>query len=78
MGVTTQNYGVAVCFCPKVAILCKTVGWHLWILSKNLNSLKTHKNSYTRTLCITSLQYGGHDQQIQSVGQFLAQTGDFR
>jgi hypothetical protein len=29
-------------------------------------------------LCITDPQYGNHDQEILSFGQFLPQTGDFR
>jgi hypothetical protein len=31
-----------------------------------------------RPLCIADLEYGGHDQEIQSFGQLLPQTGDFR
>jgi hypothetical protein len=28
-------------------------------------------------LCITDLEYGGHNQEIQCYGQFLAETGNF-
>jgi hypothetical protein len=28
-------------------------------------------------LRITDLEYGGHDQEIQSFGKFLPQTGNF-
>jgi hypothetical protein len=31
-----------------------------------------------RPLYITDLQYGDHEQEIQSFGQFMPQTGDFR
>jgi hypothetical protein len=31
-----------------------------------------------RLLCITDPEYGGHDKEIRSFGQFLTQTGDFR
>jgi hypothetical protein len=30
-----------------------------------------------RPLNITDLEYGGHDHEIWSFGQFLSQTGDF-
>jgi hypothetical protein len=50
----------------------------MWILTENLIFFKTHKNSYTWPLCITDLEYGGHDQEIRSFGYFMAQTGDFR
>jgi hypothetical protein len=29
-------------------------------------------------LCIIDPEYGGHGQQIQSFGNFLPKTGDFR
>jgi hypothetical protein len=50
----------------------------MWILSENLNFFKTRKNSYTWLLCVTDLEYGGHDHEIQSFGYFMAQTDDFR
>jgi hypothetical protein len=28
-------------------------------------------------LCPANLEYGGHEQEINSVGQFLPQIGDF-
>jgi hypothetical protein len=30
-----------------------------------------------RPLCVAVMEYGGHDYEIQSFGQFLPQTGDF-
>jgi hypothetical protein len=65
MGVTTKKYGVLISFCRKSAIFDKTIG-NLWILRENLTFLEIHKNSYTRPLCISSQEYGGHDQEIQS------------
>jgi hypothetical protein len=38
---------------------------------------KACEYSYMGPLCITDLEYGGHDQKIQSFGQFLPQTYDF-
>jgi hypothetical protein len=43
-----------------------------------LKVFKTHKNLYTRLLCITDPKYEPHDQETQSFGQFLPQTGVFR
>jgi hypothetical protein len=37
---------------------------------------KTCKKSNTKPLCISDLEYGGHDQEIWSFRQFLPQTGD--
>jgi hypothetical protein len=42
-----------------------------------LKVFKTHKNLYTRLLCITDPKYEPHDQETQSFGQFLPQTGVF-
>jgi hypothetical protein len=39
--------------------------------------LKTRKNACTGPLCVTNLEYGGHDEEIQSFGQCLPQTVDF-
>jgi hypothetical protein len=39
---------------------------------------KIWKNKYMGPLCITALEYGCHDQEILSFGQFLPQTEDFR
>jgi hypothetical protein len=68
MGATTKKCGVSFSFYRKLAISGKTVGQHLRILSKNL---KTCENSNTRVLCIINPEYGGHDQEIKSFGQFL-------
>jgi hypothetical protein len=47
-------------------------------LIEHLNFLKTHKNSNTISLCITDLEYGGHDQEIRSFGLFLPQIDNFQ
>jgi hypothetical protein len=39
---------------------------------------KTHKNLYTGPLCITNLEYGLYDEDIQNFRQFLSQTDVFR
>jgi hypothetical protein len=39
---------------------------------------KTHKNLYTGPLCITNLEYGLYDKDIQNFRQFLSQTDVFR
>jgi hypothetical protein len=78
MRVTTIKFGVSISFCRKLAIYGKTVRWHLCILSKNLKFSKSLKNSYRRPLCIADPEYGGHDQEIRSFGQFLLQTCDLR
>jgi hypothetical protein len=77
MRVTIKKYRVSISFCPKLAIFSKTVGY-IWILSENLKFFKTYKNSYAGPLCITNPEYGGHDQEIRSFGQFLLKTYDFR
>jgi hypothetical protein len=38
---------------------------------------KIHKNSYMVTLGTTDLEYGSHDTEIQSFGQFLPKMVDF-
>jgi hypothetical protein len=38
---------------------------------------KPHKNLYTLPLCITDPKYGGHGQEIWSLGQFSPQTSVF-
>jgi hypothetical protein len=78
MRITTKKYRVSVRFCPKLPIFAKTVGYHLWILSENLSSLKSRKNSYIGQLCITDLSYGGHGQEILCFGHFMPQTADYR
>jgi hypothetical protein len=78
MGVTIKKYGVSISFCPKLKIFGKTVGQHIWIFSDKLYFFKTHNKSYIRALWITDTQYGAHDQKIQSLDQFLPQTGDFQ
>jgi hypothetical protein len=45
---------------------------------QKFNIFKSCKNSYTRPLCTTDLEYGGHEQEIQSFVQFLPQTWDFQ
>jgi hypothetical protein len=45
---------------------------------RKFDFFKTHKKSYTGSLCITDLQYGGHDKEIQSFYQFLPQTVNFQ
>jgi hypothetical protein len=69
-GFMTKKYRVLVSFCRKLMIFAKTV-CHLQILSKNLEILKTHKNTYVEPLCITDPEYGGHDHEIQSFGLLL-------
>jgi hypothetical protein len=64
MGVMGKKYGVSVSFSSKLTIFSKTVGSHLCILSENLIFFKTHKNSYTRPLYITDLEYGDHGRKI--------------
>jgi hypothetical protein len=76
MRVTTKKYSVSISFCHKLVIFAKTVGCNITILSKNLKILKTHKTSYTGPLCITNSEYEGHNQDIQSFGQFLPQPSD--
>jgi hypothetical protein len=39
---------------------------------------KTCEYSYMGPLRITNLKYASHDQEIQSFGGVLPQTGDFR
>jgi hypothetical protein len=70
MGVLTLKYGVSVSFYPQTGDVSKILGKHVGILSENLNFFKTHKNSYTRLLCITNPEYGGHDQEIRNFSQF--------
>jgi hypothetical protein len=78
MGARMKKYGVLVSFCRKLAIFGKTVGKDIRILSKNLNFIKTHKNSIRGPVCITDPKYGGQDQEIRSFSYFLLQTGNFR
>jgi hypothetical protein len=73
-----MKYGVTLIFCRKLAICAKTVGQNLWIFRENLNFLKLIKNSYIRPLCRTNSEYGGHDHEIRSSGQFLPQTDDLQ
>jgi hypothetical protein len=47
-------------------------------MSENLTFFKACKNSYVEPLCITDPQYGDHGQEIQSFGQFMARTVNFR
>jgi hypothetical protein len=77
MCVKTKKYWVSISFCPKLSIFGKTVGQHLWILSKNLSCFKTHKNSYTGLLCITYPGYGCQNQEILSFGQFMHKLAIF-
>jgi hypothetical protein len=65
-------------FYCKLATFGKPVGKPLWNLSENLNFFKTHKNSYTGSLCISNLECGGHDQEIQNFSQFLPQSCDLQ
>jgi hypothetical protein len=44
---------------------------------QNFDFFEAHKNSYTGLLGTTDLEYGGHDTEIWSFGQFLPQTGEF-
>jgi hypothetical protein len=52
MRVTAKKDGILVSFYNKLAIFDKTVGI-TYGLSENLKFLKTLKNSYMRSLCIT-------------------------
>jgi hypothetical protein len=47
---------------------------------KNMHTREhfTHKNPYMGPLCITDLEYVGHNEEILSFGQFLPQTGNFQ
>jgi hypothetical protein len=45
--------------------------------SRNLDFLKTHKNLYTKPLCITNPEYELHVQEIRIFGQILPQTSFF-
>jgi hypothetical protein len=38
----------------------------------------THKNLYTRPLCVTNPKYGPQGQEIRIFSQFLPQTSVFR
>ena len=78
MVLTAKKYGVSVSFCSKLAFFGKTEGKHLLILCRDLKNFKTPKNLYTRPLCITNPEYGPHNQEIRSFGQFPPQTGFFR
>jgi hypothetical protein len=78
MAVMAMKYRVSVSFCRQTGDFGKIVGWHLWILIKNLIFSKTNKKSYTWPLYITDPWYRGLDQEIRSVGQFMPQTSDFR
>jgi hypothetical protein len=70
-----QSFGQ---FLKETGDFGKTVGQHLHIWSENVKFFKTHKNTNTRPLWITDLQYGVHDQEILSFGQFLPQTAHYR
>jgi hypothetical protein len=45
---------------------------------RKFDFFKAHKNSYTRLLGTTDLEYGGHGIKIWSFGQFLPQTRELR
>jgi hypothetical protein len=45
---------------------------------RNFDFLKTCKNSYNGSLNISDPEYGGHNHEIRSFGQFLPQTDNFR
>jgi hypothetical protein len=77
MGVRMKKYGVSVSFCRKLTIFGKTVGKDIRILSKNLNFIKTHKNSIRGPVCITDPKYGGQDQEIRSFSYFFAANWQF-
>ena len=76
MGVTTKKYRVSVSFCHKLRFSVKPKA-SLWILWRYLKFFKPGKNLYTGPLCITDPEYGYHDQEMRSFGQFLPQTGVF-
>jgi hypothetical protein len=78
MGVTIKKYRILVSFCRKLMIFSENDGQNLWILSEILKKIKNHKNSYTGPLRLTDLEYGSHDHEVQSFGQFLPQTGNFQ
>jgi hypothetical protein len=45
---------------------------------RKFDFFKTHKKSYTESLCIIDVENGRNNQYIWSFGQFLPQTSDFR
>jgi hypothetical protein len=55
-------------FAANYRFFAKTIGVNLRILSENVKILKTCKNSCMRPLCITNLEYEGHNQEIWSFG----------
>jgi hypothetical protein len=64
MGVTAKKYGVSVNFYRKLAIFGKTEKLTPIDFDRELKKIRTNKNSYTRSLCITDLKYEGHGQEI--------------
>jgi hypothetical protein len=64
-----KKYEVLVSFCDRQVFSVK-----IYI---HFKFFKSHKNLYTRSLCITDLEYGGHGQEMWSFDQFLLQTGVF-
>jgi hypothetical protein len=47
-------------------------------MRQNMKFFKTHKNLYTRPLCLTDPEYELYDQEVRSFGQFLSQTVIFQ
>jgi hypothetical protein len=77
MGFMTKKYSVSASFCYKTGISSRKPK-ALWILSQNLEKIKTCKNICIRPLCITDPEYELHGQETQSFDQFLAQIAGFR
>jgi hypothetical protein len=78
MGLTSKKYIVSVSFCGKLTIFAKNHRLTHTDFERKFDFFKTRKYSYTRPLYVTNPEYGAHDQEIRSFGQFLSQTDDFR
>jgi hypothetical protein len=63
MGFTIKKYRVSQFF-RKLVFFESTKAYHLWILCQNFNFLKTYKNLYMGSLCVTGPKYGLYDQEI--------------
>jgi hypothetical protein len=64
-----MKYGVFVSFYRKLTFSVKRRLTPLDVEPK-VNFFKTRKKLYTILLCVTDTEYGPHDHEIRSFGQF--------
>jgi hypothetical protein len=62
MGFTIKKYRVPFSFCHKLVFSVKSKG-NPFDFEQKFIFFKTYKNSYTRSLCVTDLEYELYDKK---------------